>query len=248
MVTTASTGSARRRTKAEMLELDERIQPLYEQGLGCRVIGARLNEDPTVIYKRVRAMGLSRSRYEARQVAPDEPVPFTAIGADHNLRAAAVGEAIAWFLQRGYVPSMPVEPTRYDLVVESDAGLKRVQVKSTTTKERGRWVVRIVRMEYGQAESVTNGRRGRTVYRPDEVDLFFVVTSSGEKYLIPIGATSGATSLTLDEKYAAYKVEDHRSEGRERIRPVATGRRLAHQRTDGPRVGQGSTGHSGCPD
>jgi hypothetical protein len=64
------------------------------------------------------------------------------------------------------------------------------------------------------------------VYRPDEVDLFFVVTSSGEKYLIPIGATNGATSLTLDEKYAAYKVEDHRGEGRERIRPVATSRGL----------------------
>lgn len=211
-----------KRRKIDMQALDQRIRPLYESGLGCRIIGHQLGENPSLVYKRVRAMGIIRSRdqdYQTRQTAPMEPVPFTAMGVDRNLRAAAVGEAIAWFLQRGYVPSIPVEPTRYDLVVESDDGLKRIQVKSTTQKERGRWIVRIGRHEYGRSVPINaNGARRQTVYRPEEIDLFFVLTSLGEKYLIPLTATGGVRSLVLDRKFAAYKIEDHRGEGRNRIR------------------------------
>jgi hypothetical protein len=98
----ASTKS--RRTKGEIEALDEQIRPLYESGLGCRAVGAKLGEDPAMIYKRVRAMGLSRTRYETRQVAPSGDVPFTAEPHDHNLRTAAVGDAVSWFLRRGCTP------------------------------------------------------------------------------------------------------------------------------------------------
>ena len=55
-----------RRTKAEMQKLDEQIQPLYERGLGSRSIGHLLDENPAVVYKRIRTRGWNRSRSEAQ--------------------------------------------------------------------------------------------------------------------------------------------------------------------------------------
>jgi hypothetical protein len=135
-------------------------------------------------------------------------LPFQREPSDANLRKASAAIATAWFMHRGYVVSIPVEPARYDLVVEADdGGLARVQVKSTTTTDRGRWLVGINRRQYGKGERRNaNGARGRCVYRPDEVDYFFIVTGSSDSYLIPIAATNGAATLTLDSKYAAYKV------------------------------------------
>lgn len=61
-------------------------------------------------------------------------------------RGAKLGEDPAMILRRGYTPSIPVAATQYDLVVESDDGLRRVQAKTTTSKDNGRWAVRIARM------------------------------------------------------------------------------------------------------
>jgi hypothetical protein len=110
-------------------------------------------------------------------------------------------------MHRGYVVSIPVEPVRYDLVVESDEGLMRVQVKSTTSKDHGRWIVRIDRQKYGKRlRPSSNGARQKCTYLPDEIDYFFVVTGDGDKYLIPLSETNEALSLTLDSKYAVYRV------------------------------------------
>lgn len=202
-----SADTSTRRTKLEMQRLDERIVPLYERGLGCRAIGAELGEAPAIIYKRLRALGLARSKEEARQVALAHPVPFSAEVDDAHLAQAAIGEAVSWFLRHGYVPSLPVAVAQYDLIAESDDGLVRVQVKSTTHRVRSRWNVGINRFVY-EADSArsANGARKRRPYRPDEVDLFFIVTGSGDHYLIPLAATGDAVNLTLDDKYASYKV------------------------------------------
>lgn len=190
-----------------MAELDERIRAWYEQGLGCRQIGTLLGEDPAIIYKRVRRMELSRTRLEARQVAPELPLPFQAAVSEKFLRTAAIGEAVSWFLQRGYVVSIPLAVTQYDLVTESDEGFARVQVKTTTRKDRyGRWVVEVQRQVYEAGVKTANGARRRRAYQPDEIDMFFVTTGDGGRYLIPLKATGGARSLSLDDKYAAYKV------------------------------------------
>ena len=201
-------GASTRRKKTEMLELDKRIRPWYEKGLGCRQIGTLLGEDPAIIYKRVRRMKVVRSRQEALQVAPELPLPFQAQVSEKFLRTAAIGEAVSWFLHRGYVVSVPLAVTQYDLIAESDTGFVKVQVKTTTSKTQyGRWEVGIERQIYdAEAGGGANGSRRRRAYRPDEIDMFFITTSDGSRYLIPLEATGGATSLTLDNKYAAYKV------------------------------------------
>jgi PD-(D/E)XK nuclease superfamily protein len=166
-------------------------------------------------YKRVQcaaaALAIDTAHFtgQAWAAGPVEAVavPFINRQDDSNLRRAGVAIATAWFMYRGYVVSIPIELTRYDLVVESDTSFARVQVKSTTIKERGRWTVRIARRKY-DAETAMNagGRRISSPYLPGEIDFFFIVTGGGEQYLIPLSATNGATKLTLDSKYAGYKV------------------------------------------
>ena len=132
---------------------------------------------------------------------------FTAKSDERNLHRASAALATAWFLLRGYMVSIPVEQARYDLVVESDAGLARVQVKSTITRDRNRWIVNISRQRYDKGVTQNaNGARIRSVYQPGEVDLFFIVTGDASQYLIPLTATNGVMKPTLDAKYAAYKV------------------------------------------
>ncbi len=96
----------------------------------------------------------------------------------------------------------------YDLVVDSDKGLMKIQVKSTASKDRtGRWLVRINRMAYERgARANANGARVRCLYAKGEIDYFFVVTGASDYYLVPLAVTEGLASLTLDSKYVAFKV------------------------------------------
>lgn len=87
---------------------------------------------------------------------------------------------------------MPTEPAPYDLVVESDEGLSRIQVKSTITHDAGRWVVGISRKEYAAGVTNSGGARRQCVYKDGEIDFFFVVTLDGSQFLIPLGVTNGA--------------------------------------------------------
>jgi hypothetical protein len=104
---------------------------------------------------------------------------------------------MAWFVLRGCAPSLPVEPQRYDLVVETSAGFKRVQVKSTTSVLNSSWQVSVSHRpdKNGKAEP----------YSPDDVDLFFIVNGEMDLYLIPIEAVGGRIRISL-RPYANFRV------------------------------------------
>ena len=164
-----------------------KTKELYQNGKGSRVIASILHENPTTTYRRLVRMGLNRSKEEAQSIKLVEPtaIPFSNILTQDTLRKSATGEAIRWFLSRGYTPSIPVEPVRYDLVVESDIGLLRVQVKSTTRKLGSFWCVQTCRLEYDKSlRSNSSGKRKKTSYSKDDVDLFFVLTQDGSRYLV----------------------------------------------------------------
>ena len=162
--------------------------------------------------KQAEDLGLDSSHFrgQAWGSAPVDAVdtPFKRRRDLKLLRRAACAHATAWFMERGYTVCVPVEPAPYDLVVDSDEGLVRVQVKSTVSKERtDRWVVRISRMAYERGTKPgANGARVKCLYASGEIDYFFVVTPVGDYYLIPLSATTGLASLTLDSKYGAFKV------------------------------------------
>jgi hypothetical protein len=127
---------------------------------------------------------------------------------EKNLHRAAASMAAAWFLERGHTVSIPVEPAVYDMIVDSDDGLVRVQVKSTRSKDdAGRWMARIHRHAYDRdIKPTANGSRMRRNYSEREIDYFFIVTADGGRYLIPLSVVHGIGTLVLESKYAAFKV------------------------------------------
>jgi PD-(D/E)XK nuclease superfamily protein len=112
-----------------------------------------------------------------------------------NLRRAGPLLAASWFALCGYEVAWPLEPCRYDLVVRRGEECHRIQVKTTTTKTGGSWAVRIS----------STGRKGVTVYSPDEVDQFFIIDGDLTCYLIPLSVVGGYQVINL-RRYHAFVV------------------------------------------
>lgn len=199
------------KTKAVQAITNSRTRELYGQGLGCRAIAKELRENPVATFKRLSRMGILRDKDDAYGVlhgVPHIELPFKQAHQDKHLRAAAIGEAVRWFLDRGYTPSIPLETARYDLVVESDQGFKRVQIKSTNSRSPyGCWSVSIGRNVYDSnaPSRKTYGKRRKQCYTKDEIDIFFILAGDCT-YLIPVDVVEGRKNLSLGKKYDFYKV------------------------------------------
>lgn len=133
----------------------------------------------------------ARLGLDVRGLSPTAPIRPQAHeqddpGVRHLGRAAAL-LAASWFTLHGWTVSWPLESARYDLIVASDQTARRVQVKSTTRRSHGAWVVRIA----------STRRRGAAVYTPDEVDDFFIVDGEMTFYLIPLPVVGGYQAIHL---------------------------------------------------
>jgi hypothetical protein len=118
---------------------------------------------------------------------PDRP-------ALNRLRNAAPSIAAGWFLLCGCGVSIPCEPEAYDLVVDLPDGLKRVQVKSTTSRDaRGNWIARIGHRPDGSPKAAD-----LIPYGADNVDLVLIVDGDVLLYLIPTTAVADKTTLSLN--------------------------------------------------
>jgi hypothetical protein len=110
-------------------------------------------------------------------------------------RARVKGHAVRLGLDVDHL--RPAEP------VTMQAGIQRVQVKSTTSRMReGRWQVGIGRRPYSLDKTA-----GKAPYDPDTIDLFFIVDGDGALYLIPSKVLAGRVGVITDV-YAAYNVGD----------------------------------------
>ncbi|WP_079575130.1 group I intron-associated PD-(D/E)XK endonuclease [Krasilnikoviella flava] len=103
--------------------------------------------------------------------------------------------AAAWFTLCGQDVSWPLEPSRYDLLVGGEGGIRRVQVKTTTVRASESWKVYLS----------TTGKARRT-YDLAEIDDFFVIDGDLTYYLIPIAAVGGLHALHLSA-YARYRLQ-----------------------------------------
>jgi PD-(D/E)XK nuclease superfamily protein len=160
----------------------------------------------THVKKDVARLGIDVSHFDPRFTKVPQALgdlPFTqpaVVGSASGLSTAA-----KWFLDRGYQVSIPIEPTAYDLITESDRGLQRVQVK--TTNQRSRSGVRLTRTVYDA--SVAPSARGKyheTPYDADTIDYFFVIVEGDAMYLIPYSVVAGFQRIVVDRKYAAFKI------------------------------------------
>ena len=115
---------------------------------------------------------------------------------------AGLSMAIAYFGANGYVVSIPLNDTQdYDLVVEKDRKLYKVQVKATGHKgQNGSYVLGL--RTCGGREAVV----WKTV-RDTDIDLLFALDADKNVYLIPKDViNNNCNSITLGKKYAKYLV------------------------------------------
>ena len=110
--------------------------------------------------------------------------------------------AIAYFGANGATVSVPLNDTQdYDILIDIDGIIKKVQVKFTSYKEKsGNYSCRL---------TSSGGTRGIVYKRviDTDIDLLFIVCSNKDMYLIPKSVITQRTTINLCSKTEQYKVE-----------------------------------------
>ena len=113
-----------------------------------------------------------------------------------------LGIAIAYYSANGYTVSIPLNDTQdYDLIVDKNNVLKKVQVKATSCKTKYN--------KYQVALKSCGGTKGET-YKTiidTKIDEVFIVTDTMEMFIIPIEEIKNKTTLNLCEKYEKNRVK-----------------------------------------
>jgi hypothetical protein len=170
----------------------------WEELLATIGVKARSGDERIRVKAHALRLGLDLSHLtEQPQETSGQAPPKPALA---NLRQAAPSLAASWFTLCGCAPAFPIEPTVYDLLVSTTAGIKRVQVKTTTYNGKTGWQVGVGRRPY------SIGNRERQVpYDPELIDWFFIVDGDLAMYLIPSRVIAGRINLLL-RAYTKYIV------------------------------------------
>ena len=116
-----------------------------------------------------------------------------------NIGNSSLAIAISYFVCNGYTVSIPLNDTQdYDLVVEKNSKLYRVQVKGTTLKTKF-GVYQVALKSCGG----TKGKFYKTVCDTN-VELLFIVTADNDLYLIPVNDIKNRYTLNLGNEYNKY--------------------------------------------
>jgi hypothetical protein len=113
-----------------------------------------------------------------------------------------VALAISYFVKLGCTISIPLNDSQeYDLVVDIDGFLNKVQVKTTNSKTPDNNYIATLRNSGGSTRKVY----GRVC--DSEIDILFVVTAEGTMYNFPfIEIQHLVNSITLGKKYQDFIV------------------------------------------
>ena len=118
---------------------------------------------------------------------------------------AGLGQAIAYFTINGYEVALPLtDSADWDLVVENENGLKKVQVKTSyQLAPSGNEVFSITVLGGNRT-----GRGTRKVVADQNYDLLFLHhLKTGKQLLIPKALINDKrSSLTICEKYSQYVI------------------------------------------
>lgn len=112
-----------------------------------------------------------------------------------------LGVAIAYQTLNGYTVFILLNDTQdYDLIVDKDTILKRIQVKSTGCKTKNG--------NYQVALKSCGGTKGKT-YKTlidTNVDELFLLTECFDMYVLPVEKINNKSTLNICEKYQKYKI------------------------------------------
>ncbi len=112
-----------------------------------------------------------------------------------------VAMAISYFTSNGYAVSIPIgDSSRYDLIIDMNNILQRVQVKTTGYKSVGSTY---------QVQLSTQGGNQSWNYiskyiLKEEVDIVFVYCLNGTMYILPVDVVLGRRSLQLKSSLDTY--------------------------------------------
>ena len=108
-----------------------------------------------------------------------------------------IGHAIAYFTRNGTVVSIPINDSQsYDLVVEIEGQLKKIQVKTSTSEN-------IALRTMGGNQSFHTAKK----FDHSSCDYIYGLLDNGESWLIPTNSFDNTTSIKLtDKKYDKYKL------------------------------------------
>ena len=115
-----------------------------------------------------------------------------------------LGCAIGWFTKNNYTVSVPLTDSQdYDLIVDDGSPL-RVQVKTTKFREKDN-------DHYTAHLTTCGGNRSGTgkikKFDPTKVELLFILTETGDMFLIPSNRVLGRTTINLGKLYEEFKVK-----------------------------------------
>lgn len=113
----------------------------------------------------------------------------------------AVGSAISYYTSLGYTVSIPLNDSQdYDLIVDIDGFLNKIQIKYTSEKrDSGYYTVGL------RSISGSSKQEYKTVINTD-IDYVFVLTGSNDKYIIPIIDITTKSSMMLNQSMDKYKI------------------------------------------
>jgi len=113
-----------------------------------------------------------------------------------------LGDAISYFTRNKMAVSIPLNDTqKYDLVVDMNGELKRVQVKTTIQKTKYKIPVVSLRTNGGNM----SGRGKYYFLDKSKTDYVYILSDDNGRWLIPIEMVENMRSLNLGKKYDSYK-------------------------------------------
>ena len=116
-----------------------------------------------------------------------------------------LGVAIGCFASQGHTVCLPLTDSQdYDLVVDMEENLHKIQVKTTTAKSRGKRGYDVHLSTQGGNQSWSGVIKK---FDSEKVDFVFVVTESGDQYLIPSDKINGTQIITVgNQAYNEFRV------------------------------------------
>ena len=113
-----------------------------------------------------------------------------------------LGIAIAYYSMNVYTVSIPLNDTQdYDLIVDKNNILKKVQVKATSCKTRYN--------KYQVALKSCGGTKGET-YKTiidTNIDEVFIVTGNMDIFILPIEEIKNRSTINLCRKYEKFRID-----------------------------------------
>jgi hypothetical protein len=118
---------------------------------------------------------------------------------------AGMGHAIATFTMMGYMVSIPLTDSQdYDLIVEVDGKLYKVQVRTTRFKSPSGSYTANLKMTGGNSKVNYIHKKGNELV----YDYLYILADNGDSWFIPKSAIKNLVSgITLGIKYDEYKIK-----------------------------------------